>query len=151
MNPYKMFKNDPDLESQKGIILDYGEFKIRIARAGGANTDFNRSLRARIKPYKKQIEHNLMDNDLAQQILAEVYADSVILNWSGVTDEEGNELEFTRENVIKVLTDLPELFNDIQAQAQELSNFRELEIEDEAKNLKKPSGGKSSGGRKKGS
>ena len=65
----------------------------------------------------------------------ELYADTLIIGWSGVTDEAGNPLPFNRDNVVKLLTDLPELANDIQAQAVLVSNFRAEEREADAKNL----------------
>jgi len=134
MNPYKMFGNDKTLEAEKGIALDYGDFQIRVARAGGSNSNFARMLRTKLKPYKRQVDLGTMDDAVAQKILAEVYAESVILGWSGVTDTNGDVLEFNTENAVKLLLDLPDLFTDIQRQAENFTNFRQAELEDEVKN-----------------
>ena len=74
-------------------------------------------------------------------MLAEVYADAVIVGWSGVKDEAGKEMAFSRENVIKLLTDIPELFRDIQQQANLVSNFRAEAKEADAKNSAASSAG----------
>lgn len=132
--PYAMFQTDPKAEASEGIVLDYGSFRIRVARAGGANAAFKRLMSDKLRPYRKQLDLGTIDEDLAQKILVEVYSESVILGWEGVTDEKGQALPFTRTNVAKLLTDLPDLFRDIQEQAASLSNFKAEQLEEEAKN-----------------
>ena len=51
-----------------------------------------------------------------------------------VTDREGNELPCTKDNVIKVFTDLPDLFDDVLEQSRKASLFKETILESEAKN-----------------
>lgn len=132
--PYTMFRTDPRAEAVDGVTIDYGAFRIRVVRAGGANAKFRRIMAERLRPYRKQLEMGTMDEAVAEQILREAYADAVIVGWEGVTDENGNDLPFTRDNVLKVLEDLPDLFRDIQEQANLLSNFKAEALEDEAKN-----------------
>ena len=134
MNPYQMFKLNGAAESN-GIDLDYGAYSIRILRAGSGNKKYTKELQRRIKPHRYQIDNGLFDNDVAKKMTNELYADTIIIGWSGVTDEAGNPLPFNRDNVVKLLTDLPELANDIQAQAVLVSNFRAEEREADAKNL----------------
>jgi len=142
MNPYAMFKTNPAAEAEAGIVLDYGTFSIRIVRAGGANRKFGKLLGDRLKPYRRQIDNDTMDDAAAQKIMAETYADAVILGWEGVTDEAGTPLDFSRANCVTLLTDLPELFRDIQEQAGRAANFRAAEREADAKNSKSSSAGK---------
>lgn len=129
MSLYNTFETNKDLEKD-GILLDYGfnrknePVQIRIARAGGGNVRFAKVLEQRMRPYKRAIANETMDNKVAEKLLVETYADAVILGWSGVEDREGNELEFNRDNVVKVLTDLPDLFIDIQQQSQKAALFR---------------------------
>lgn len=130
MNLYNTFETNKDLE-RDGITLDYGfndknePIQIRIARAGGSNTRFAKILEQKMRPYKRAIATDSLDNQVAQQLMIEAYADAVILGWTGVQDRDGNVLDFNRENVVKVLTDLPDLFYDIQAQSQKAALFRE--------------------------
>ena len=67
-------------------------------------------------------------------ILREVYADTVVIGWSNVEGADGKPMAFTRENVIKLFTDLPELFADVQDQATNLALFRAEINEQDAKN-----------------
>jgi hypothetical protein len=131
--PYSLFKTNDKMETE-GVVLNYGSFDIRIARAGGANKKYMKLLQARMKPHKRQMDTDTLPEKTATDILAACFADAVILGWTGVKDEEGKDMEFTRENVIKLMTDLPDLFRDVQQQANLVSNFRAAEIEEIAKN-----------------
>jgi hypothetical protein len=137
MSFYKQFSTDSNLESKAGVVLDYGAAgKITIHRAGGSNKKFGEVLTAKLKPYRRQIDAGVMADDVANRVLAEAYAESVIIGWEGVTDAEGNDLEFNRRNVVQLLTDLPELFKDIQGQANSVSNFRAEQIAADAETVK---------------
>ena len=139
MSLYKTFQTSQDLE-KNGIELQYGEndkgqeIIIRVARAGGANNAYNKRLEALVKPYRRQISSETIDNKVLEKLILQAFAETVVLGWSGVEDAEGNALECTVENVIKLFTDLPDLFKDVQDQAQKSVLFRQDILELEAKN-----------------
>lgn len=125
---YSRFATDKKVEAESGIVLDYGDAgSIRIHRAGGANQRFKNYTTATLKPYTRQINTGTMDEDTSRKLTAQIYAKTVIVGWEGVCGPDGETLEFTEENVIKVLLDLPELFEDIQRAAQDASLFRAAE------------------------
>jgi hypothetical protein len=136
---YKNFKTDESVE-KTGIVLEYGmasngkETWIRIARAGGANTRFAKLMEQKTAPYRRQIQTKTLDESIAQRITKEVYAEAVVIGWGNVEDEDGNLLDFTTENVIKVFTDLPDLYADLIAQSQEIALFRAEVREADSKN-----------------
>lgn len=136
MSFYETFATDTKLESVEGIDLDYGASGvIKIHRAGGANKKFATVLNAKMAPYRRQLANGSMDEAVATKLMAEIYAEAVILGWVGVKGRDGKELKFTKENVVKLLVDLPELFKDIQEQATTIANFRASNIEADEKNL----------------
>lgn len=130
MSLYGQYQTDPDLE-KTGIWLDYGvnskglPTRIRIARAGGSNTTFTKLLDLKTKPYRRQIQNDTLDPNTSRRIMTEVYADGVILDWENVEDPDKNNLAFTRQNVLKVLQDLPDLFADIVDAATKVALFRQ--------------------------
>lgn len=135
---YAQFQTNPDVE-RTGIELEYRTGPktaavIRIARAGGGNTKYNRALDAKTKPYRRQIQTDTIEPAQLDAIMREVYADSVVLGWTGVTGPDGKELPFTRDNCVKLFTDLPDLFADVQTQAQKVSLFRKQQLEAAAGN-----------------
>lgn len=131
-SPYGLFKTDSNVE-KVGVELDYGEFIIRIARAGGSNVAYLRETEKRFMKYRKLIQAGAFDLTMAEAIQREIYADTIILGWTNVVDQDGVEMAFTRENVIKLLTDLPDLFADIREQSTNLTLFRE-NLETDLKN-----------------
>lgn len=139
MSLYKQFKTDKNVEKE-GIVLNYGknskgaDIEIRIARAGGANVQYAKLLEVKTKPYRRQIQNETLDNDVAEKITKEVYAKAVVLGWSGVEDENGKEMEFSFENCMKLFDDLPDLWADIQQQSTKAALFRADILEQDAKN-----------------
>lgn len=122
---YDVYTTDTEAETGEGITLDYGDMgKITIHRAGGSNRKFINYVTAKMKPYNRQVQAGTMDPKLGVQLSADIYAKTVIIGWEGVRGRDGEVLPFTYDNVVKLLIDLPELFNDIQAAAQDAANFR---------------------------
>lgn len=154
-NLYKTFEQDTQLE-QDGIEVRYDDVRFIIARAGGSNEEFKKAFTERVKPFQSQIKRGTMDDDTAAELMADVYADTVVKSWGSiernekgekvkvkggiwkwipkVPDRDGNLMPFTKENVMQVLLDLPELFKDLQFMASEASNYRRQAEEDDAKN-----------------
>jgi hypothetical protein len=136
---YSQFKTDKNIE-QEGVILEYGKtddgkiIAIRIARAGGGNLRYTKLLEAAIKPYRRQLQNETMDNNIAETITQRVYAQSVVLGWENVEDAEGKPMEFNVENCIKLFKDLPDLWSDIQSQANRAALFRQDILDEDAKN-----------------
>ena len=122
MGLYDLFGTDQDLEKE-GFALEYGDTTFVIARAGGANQKYQRNVERKMRPYRSAINSGTMNEDTARKLMAEAYAETIILAWDGVTDREGNVLEFTVENVTKVLMDLPDLFNEIISESSRIANF----------------------------
>ena len=129
MNLYNAFATDQNAEIN-GVVLDYGTnsngqpIQIRIARAGGSNQKFAKVLEQKLRPYKRMIANDTMEPKLAEKLLIEAFSEAVVLSWSGVQDRNGNDLAFSKENAIKLFTDLPDLFADVQQQSQKAALFR---------------------------
>lgn len=146
-NPlYSTFGTDKKVETD-GIVVNYGQVRFRIARAGGANQKFKKVFQHKMKPLRRQIENEQLTDDQSERLFAEVYAETVVLswetnfgtekdpNWKPVwVGEDGVELEFSKENVTEVLIDLPELFADLKTMASQASNYRRAEAEADAGN-----------------
>lgn len=139
MSLYKSFSTDAAIE-RNGVILNYGknskgaDIEIRIARAGGANKRYIERMEAKTKPLRRQIQTDTVDRNTLETLIREVFVETVVIGWSGVEDQDNNEMPFSRENAIKLFTDLPDLFADIQEQAQKSALFRVEIQEADAKN-----------------
>ena len=89
---YQTFEMDSDLE-REGITVNFGSVKFTIARAGGRNKAFKDTFQTRVKKHRTQIDNLTMSDDMADQIMAESYAESVILGWwTRKEDENGDPI-----------------------------------------------------------
>ncbi len=148
MGMYSQFKTDKALES-KGIVIDYGDFGVTIARAGSANSKFVRNHEFLTKPVRRLIEQEILPREREMAINRELYAKSVVLNWEvkdgvdkdgqdkwkqGIEGPDGATLPFTEENVISTFENLQDLFSDITVQATNMKLFLASNREADAKN-----------------
>jgi len=129
---YETFDTDRSAE-ETGIKLNYGEFSITIARAGGANKRFLKMLERRLEPHQRAIQAGLMDETLARKIVAECFAECVVLGWDGVTNRAGEPIAYSKDACIALLLDLPDLFEELREQAMKTSNFRRAAREADAR------------------
>lgn len=139
-NIYGAFKTDKGLE-RAGVLLDYGQFRVRIARAGGSNKSYQRLLEAKLRPYQRAIKTETIDPDLAEDIVREVYAKTVVLGWETKVEDKtapegykwqsklqttaGELVAPTPEAIAALFKELPDLFADIQEQSTKAAVFRE--------------------------
>lgn len=131
---YDKFGTDKKAE-QEGIILDYGDgMEIRIARAGGSNVKFEKSVQQKMRKYGLQAKHDLLEPEQQREIFREVLAETVVLGWKGVTDRDGNDLPYSKDNCIQLFKDLPDLFDDVLEQSRKSSLFKQNLLEVEAGN-----------------
>lgn len=139
MSLYKQFKTDSNTEVN-GVVLDYGvnsqgeRIQFTVARAGGGNVRFSKAMEAKVRPYRRQIQNDTLDMSVMQDILKQVYAEAVVIGWKGVENEEGEAVPYSPAAAVKLFSDLPDLFVDIQEQAQKATLYRAAEREADSKN-----------------
>ena len=126
MNLYEIF-DEKKLDQAESFTLELedGDAKIcfELARAGAENKKFSTKLTALMKPYKYAVQKGTMKDEQAEHILCQALAETVILDWSGVTDREGKLLDYSAEAAANLLKELPNLRQMIQDEASEISNF----------------------------
>jgi hypothetical protein len=131
---YSQFKTDKQRENE-GVWLNYGSFMVRVARAGGANKNFTKKMDVLTRPVRRAINQGLLDDEQADELLRQGYAEDIVLDWKvrqddgsylqGIESPDGTLLPFSTENVMETLKALPELFSDIREQAGNMTLFRE--------------------------
>lgn len=150
-NLYKTFATSKEMET-KGITVNFGDQRATIARAGSRNIKYRDLLQARMKPYRFQLDQGTMSEEVADQIIAGVYAETIVLNWEyqvtpasedgktpavwaqGIVTSSDEVVPFTAENVLAVFEELPELFRAVKNEADKASNFRNGAEDSDAKN-----------------
>jgi hypothetical protein len=118
-----MYQTNTSLEVD-GVTMEVTPtISLKIARAGGANTEYAKVATEVFKPYRAVMD-KLSDEDF-RKLQATIYARTVVRSWIGVTDAKDQELECTEENIIRLLCDLPDLFAAIQLVASDANGFRD--------------------------
>jgi hypothetical protein len=134
VSTYSTFKTNPTLESE-GVVVDFGDAgAFRIARAGGANQRFHRRMATLTKPHRQSINLGTISQDVLDEITRTAYAETIIIGWERVTDEAGQPLTFSKDNCMKLLADLPELFGQIIGASQRVAYFKQEMNEAAVKN-----------------
>ena len=143
MSLYNTFKTDAVREAE-GFPIEYDDFRVTIARAGGANKAYAKVLEARTKPYRRAIALEIMDNDRSLEILREVYSETIVKDWETKVDgkwKKGIEAEgetkllpVTAKNILLTLNNLPDVFLDLKDAAEKLTLWRADLRETEAEN-----------------
>lgn len=149
MSMYAAFKTDQTKETE-GVVVDFGNFRCTVRRAGGANKAFQKAMETIVNPYRRIIQLGTMAEGKMKELLAEGYSRAIITNWEFLKDSEdglseptwtkGIELpdgtigEVTPENVKAVLIDQPDIFDMIKEVADNLRNYRTEDDEAARKN-----------------
>jgi hypothetical protein len=132
------YATDKDREASEGVWLKFpGERRVRVLRAGGANRKFSRSFSRIVKPYRRQLERGTLEPEKSDELMLEVYLDSVIIDWDGFNDSNGKPIPYTKQVAREFFTVMPEMFNDIQNIATEMATFQEQEAAEAGEDLGK--------------
>lgn len=124
------YKTDKDLE-ENGQWVDFGDgVLVKVARL---NSERSQAVRRKLeKPYSKI--RGSIPEDISEEILTKQVAEAVLLDWKGVTDENGKELECTYENRYKVLKEYKDFRFDVVTCAVEAETFKNKQVEEATKN-----------------
>jgi hypothetical protein len=107
-----------------GVTLDFGVAKFRVRRAGGSNRRFLSTLSAKLRPHRRALSAGTLADEVAEDLQMEVYFETVVIGWEGVTDPAGNVLEYNLVNFKQVMKDLPDLWTTLREEADNLKNFQ---------------------------
>jgi len=132
-NVSKVFGTNKTLEKE-GIMLDYGEFAVRVARAGGSNKAFSTLFERLTKPHRRAMETNTMSEETMKDIMYEVYAKTVVLDWAGINDDEGKPVQYSAEECIKLFREAPDFYANLSEAASTFNMFQEEQAEQDEKN-----------------
>lgn len=124
----KEFYTDAGLE-EEGNWVDCGDgLSLKVARM--FNDKFTRVMAAKRKPLGRRVDR---DTKLSTQILIEVMAECVLLDWKGLT-EDGKTIKFSKAKSLELLTKSRDFRNLVTATADDAANFHAEEQEADRKN-----------------
>lgn len=133
MGMYENFQTDKKVEVD-GREVDFGDFRVTIARAGGANKAYQKALEAKTKPLQRVIAVDALDNEKAMDLLKELFSEHIVRNWEvkneddewqqGIEGPNGEVLEFSQANVLATFRALPAVWELIHKEANAIQIFK---------------------------
>lgn len=145
VNLWDEYETNPDAEVNGVWITDFRPgIDIKLAKLGNKeHTKFVENLR---KPYAKLIRcGGTIPEEKADEIGIKSLAKTILLDWKGVTDKEGNDLPYSVENAEMLLTKMPLVKERITVLAFDKDNilFNAKALEEEGKKSSNASSGNS--------
>ena len=127
MDLYKEFGTNKEKES--GIRVEpLPGIYFWIKRTGGSNKTYSEQATKRLRPYVQKFNSGKsIPLDTITDINQDLYVEYALTSWENVTDRQGNQLPFTKENAKKLLQELPELYAYLSEESSNLDNFKESE------------------------
>lgn len=124
---FAKLKTNSSLEKD-GVWFQYEDAKFLIARMGGDNIDRLEKANAKhLKKHAAAIRRNDLKIKQQKEISKEIFVDCCLLDWDNVY-LEGEKLDYTRENAIKLFTDVPYILEVLESEANNIDNYkRDLE------------------------
>lgn len=139
-NPYAAFSTDTRSEVT-GVWINYGDFRVLVARAGGANEAYNLALDRKARAMRRT---GVTSAKRLEALALELLAEYCIKDWQvkndagnfmpGITMPDGENDVFNIANVQKVFKAYPDLARALLAEASSLELFQEEQLEEESGN-----------------
>jgi hypothetical protein len=114
------FKTDLKAE-EEGVWVPYGGgFEVKLGRIG--NRRFKEFMMKKGKPHMRKLSSGSMDLDIADTLMRDAIAETILLDWKGLLDDDGKPIPFSKEEAKKALA-IEDFYKEIFAMAQERELF----------------------------
>lgn len=136
---YEVFKTSTQAENE-GQWFNYGpgpsgrDQRFLLARMSRSNKAYTAAVQRMHSAYGKQIEAGTLADETAFEVLLDVFCSCVLLDWDGIFGPDGKEIAFSKNAAVQLMTDLPDLYQELQALAQKREHYLEKQKEEDAGN-----------------
>ena len=138
-------KSDLQKENE-GVWVDF-EVGIRLKIARARNSAYRELMRKLTEPYRKTIRDGGMELEQLEDLLRQVRAKTILLDWENIEDKNGNSIKYSSEQALVFFNDLElrDFYTFVITQSENMENFKKELVEDSEKNLPTSSDGNSTG------
>lgn len=105
----------------EGVPYIYYGAKLIVARAG--NTNFKKVFRETLNPYKDEFDAGRLSEEKSNEIMISCVAKTILVGWEGVKDEDGNDIPYSYENAVELLTDDQDCYDAITGHSNNIENY----------------------------
>ncbi len=116
----------------KGVVLRNFPDGITVTVRSSKCYDVRRLNLEFTKKNRQAVAANggLIDPELQDQTDIEILAQSIVVGWSGIVGDDGEDIPFTVENARKLFTELPEFTRELIGYANNSDTFRAAAFEE---------------------
>lgn len=134
MNLFKAYKTNHKNEVE-GTWVEFGNgVAFKLARESETNQEYQAKYTALIEKHSREIATGSIDPEVDKKASLDLFLECTLKDWRGVTDEEGNSLEFSTDNARWLMEQLPDLYIELKREAGRRKNFLAHKDEQDAKN-----------------
>src|SRR6185436_7183230 len=108
------------------VDVDGNGTKVKVARINNAR--YKKYFQKITKPYKRQIRNGTLAEELAEKLLVDALANTILLDWKGFT-KEGADFPYSVDNARSFLQESADFRDFVSDAANEMENFRGEELE----------------------
>lgn len=117
----KLFGTDKQKEVE-GVWSEVGDgVELKIARIG--NPEYQKEFQKISKPHRRAIRSGTLSNDVAEKLLIKAMAKNILVDWRNLK-EDGEDVPYSYENAVRLLTDYRDLRDIVSDIANEIESFR---------------------------
>ncbi|HBL31851.1 MAG TPA: hypothetical protein DD490_33935 [Acidobacteria bacterium] len=109
------------------VDVDGNGTKIKVARIN--NPRYKKHFQKITKPYKRQIRNGTLSEDLAEKLLVDALASTILLDWKGFT-KGGEPFPYSVDNARQFLGESADFRDFVSDAANEMENYRAEELEE---------------------
>lgn len=121
-----------------GMWLDFAlGIRLKIARA--RNPNYQELLRELTEPHRSDLRKDQVEQkviDATADILKQVRAKTILLDWENIEDEKGVEIPYSPEKALEFFRDpeLKDFYSFVVISSEDRDNFKKNLVEDSEKN-----------------
>lgn len=143
-NPlFASFDSDTNLEVNGAWLYPVGEFDgapaFKVARAGGANKAFEKAQMSGMKPHRQLIQASAKNPTpealtVIKDVTMRSFIDHCMKGWKNVKNKEEVEVPFSKEAAADFFKQLPDLYESLIGDAQNLLTYQTDDVEQDSGN-----------------
>lgn len=118
----------PVMKNEDGTICSF-----TVARMEPSNKVYAACHEKVFRPYRELIERDLIDDSKVEELAREVFCDVILVGWENVRDDDGADIEYSKETALDLMKKLPDLENKLVKAATNAALFNKDLIEADAK------------------
>lgn len=112
------------------VVVSDEEYEFKLAHMGRSNRRWNSLSSASYRQNKYKIDNGLMTEEQSIARIRKLFCQAILLDWRGVTDDDGLALPYSPELGEEVMSECHTLYEYLVDEATRLENFQEKEIKE---------------------